>query len=298
MIFHYLCNMDIIGTETNDPCMKQLCEMFHGLNVKGWRKSADLPRLDDAVPAGVPSWIEEEAVRSIVNLRIEMGAKMLVPVRGDSMTGAGIDNGDDLEVVITPMAQSGDVVVANVDGQVTVKTFIIDEYGEGWLAPHNPEYQPIRLRDYDNVHIVGQVTGIRKRPSRAHLAESLDAVRKAQEGIEQHPTKESIARALREVESDIKYKRMWFCIYRVLADHGKIDDTDFHGFISLIEEIMGNNAPILDAKDLSRINTDCFAKDLTRWRADDTPVGITHAHEYIRLARRFERELLGRRKER
>ncbi|NBB93095.1 MAG: transcriptional repressor LexA [Gammaproteobacteria bacterium] len=65
-------------------------------------------------------------------------------VRGDSMIGAGIDDGDLLLVHRTPEARSGQIVVARIDEEVTVKRF--RRKGRGiFLEPENPDFEVIHV---------------------------------------------------------------------------------------------------------------------------------------------------------
>lgn len=65
-------------------------------------------------------------------------------VRGDSMTGAGIDDGDLLLVHRTPEARTGQIVVARIDEEVTVKR--LRRQGRGiYLDSENPAYARIHV---------------------------------------------------------------------------------------------------------------------------------------------------------
>ena len=77
-------------------------------------------------------------------------------VRGDSMIGAGILNGDKVIVRPQPDADNGEIVVALIDDEATVKRF---HRGSGgiWLLPENPAYEPI---DGTNAHILGKVKAV------------------------------------------------------------------------------------------------------------------------------------------
>jgi len=66
----------------------------------------------------------------------------LLRVEGDSMHDAGILDGDLLAVHRTPEAQNGQIVVARLDDEVTVKRFKRDGYQVS-LLPENREFQPI-----------------------------------------------------------------------------------------------------------------------------------------------------------
>ena len=73
-------------------------------------------------------------------------ADFFLRVTGDSMIAVGIFDGDLLAVHSTPIARQGDIVVARIDDEVTVKRLqktkvrnIIE------LLPENPDYEPIRV---------------------------------------------------------------------------------------------------------------------------------------------------------
>jgi repressor LexA len=71
-------------------------------------------------------------------------ADYLLRVRGDSMRDAGILDGDLLAVHATPTAHRGQVVVARLDDEITVKRF--EQRGNiVLLKPENPAYEPIRV---------------------------------------------------------------------------------------------------------------------------------------------------------
>ena len=77
-------------------------------------------------------------------------------VRGDSMVGAGILSGD--KVVVRPQqtADDGQIVVAMIGDEATVKR-LRRRKGEIWLLPENENYEPI---DGTNAQIVGLVKAV------------------------------------------------------------------------------------------------------------------------------------------
>ena len=274
-----------------DPEAALLSKMLEGIDTSQWRNAPSLPRLGDAVPAGTPEWIDDDAVRDAARLMLGMGARILVPVKGVSMVGAGICDGDDLEVVITPSAESNDIVVANVDGRLTVKTFFVDEYGDAWLAPHNPDFHAIRIADHDRVQVVGRVVEVHKRNVHGIGADALRSVMQARSGIRRAPTTNNIAHALSEVMDDLRDNRLWYAVYRVLVDRGVVDEGAYSDFRSLLQDIMGEQAPTLDLKDLRRMSVLSFSKPVDQWDVNEAPVGVQRARVYLHLARRFERAL-------
>ncbi len=82
-------------------------------------------------------------------------------VRGESMTGAGILSGDLLIVRRQPMAQDGDIVVALVDDEATVKRLRIDHH-RAELHPENPNFDIIDLKRKQG-RIFGKVIEVRRR---------------------------------------------------------------------------------------------------------------------------------------
>ena len=112
---------------------------------------------DETVPVGIIGNIpcgnlslEEEAIEEIVNLPVSIfgkGELFLLHARGDSMTGAGIDDGDLVLIRKQEEAQNGDIVVAYVEGEGnTLKRYRI--YGKTiFLHPENPKYTDIPLTD-------------------------------------------------------------------------------------------------------------------------------------------------------
>ena len=77
-------------------------------------------------------------------------------VRGDSMRDAGILSGD--KVVVRPQqtAYEGQIVVARIEDEATVKRLSLKN-GQVWLLPENPDYAPI---DGTNAEIIGIVKAV------------------------------------------------------------------------------------------------------------------------------------------
>lgn len=118
-----------------------------------------LPLAGEAVPAGFPSPAEEYLERPLdlneyVAPRPE--ATFFVRVSGDSMTGAGIFHDDILVVDRSQRPAPGNVVIAFVDGEFTVKRLVRSEEGLA-LAPENPDFSLIPLTDETDFEIWGVV---------------------------------------------------------------------------------------------------------------------------------------------
>ena len=86
----------------------------------------------------------------------------LLRVKGDSMVDDGIFDGDLIAVRRTPDAENNQIVVARIDGEVTVKRF---KRGKGrvLLMPRNPNYAPIEVPDQADFAIEGLYCGLVRR---------------------------------------------------------------------------------------------------------------------------------------
>ena len=80
----------------------------------------------------------------------------ILRVKGDSMNGAGILEDDFVVVRPTEVADDGEIVVALIDDEATVKSFY-REKDRVRLEPANKAYKPIRTND---VHLLGRVVGV------------------------------------------------------------------------------------------------------------------------------------------
>jgi repressor LexA len=87
------------------------------------------------------------------------GELFLLQVRGDSMVDAAIMDGDWVAVRKQPSAEDGEIVVAMIDDEATVKT-LRRSRGRVLLIPQNPVYQPI---SGDNATILGKVVAVLRR---------------------------------------------------------------------------------------------------------------------------------------
>jgi len=104
----------------------------------------DIPMLG-LVKAGFPSSVEEELVDSISLEDLLIGKKELtymLEVDGDSMIDAHIEKGDKILVEKTNQAKDGEIVIAEVDGEFTLKYFK-QKNGKAWLEPANKNFSNI-----------------------------------------------------------------------------------------------------------------------------------------------------------
>ena len=117
------------------------------------------------VPAGFPSPAEDYVECSLdlnEHLIEHREATFFVRVKGQSMTGAGISDGDLLVVDRSLEAGDGDIVVAVVDGELTIKRLSRRGNHVRLLAEH-PGFAPIEFKDGQELTVWGVVTSIIRR---------------------------------------------------------------------------------------------------------------------------------------
>jgi repressor LexA len=122
---------------------------------------AEVPLIGQ-IAAGMPL-DAEEAVEDTFPLPRELvgnGQLFMLRVRGDSMTGAAIIDGDLVVIRKQETAENGEIVAAQLDGpagcEATVKT-LQRTGGHAWLMPANPAYQPIPA---DDARILGKMVAL------------------------------------------------------------------------------------------------------------------------------------------
>lgn len=121
--------------------------------------SCPRPLAAERVPAGFPSPADDYVERTLdLNeyLVEHPAATYFVRVSGDSMTGAGIHDGDVLVVDRSVEPRMGHVVVAAVDGEFTVKRLARRE--NTWLLEaEHPDYPPIIISECTDFEVWGVV---------------------------------------------------------------------------------------------------------------------------------------------
>jgi repressor LexA len=126
--------------------------------IPGASRGIRLPDLDNDTPQGLPvigqvaagsPILAQECINEYVSIPADMfhpKADYLLTVKGTSMINVGIFEGDLLAVHKTSQARNGDIIVARVDDDVTVKR--LEQTGERHklrLLPETDEYAPIEV---------------------------------------------------------------------------------------------------------------------------------------------------------
>lgn len=114
------------------------------------------------ISAGLPAFADEQ-IEEYFPLPLDYfhasNPLFILRVNGESMIEAGIHNGDMLIVESAKTAYNGEIVVALIDDEATVKTFY-REYGRIRLQPENSTMEPIYV---DHCEIIGKPIGLMRR---------------------------------------------------------------------------------------------------------------------------------------
>jgi repressor LexA len=159
----HLANLEKVGLLRRDPSKPRAIELLDRAvgsaveSVRGIVRSDGLPLLG-SVAAGQPILAEANIEDYVPVPEIAGGSKgqYLLRIRGDSMKDVGILEGDFVVVHSQNTARDGDVVVALLGEEATVKRFFREE-DHIRLQPENASMEPIRSKE---VKILGRVVGL------------------------------------------------------------------------------------------------------------------------------------------
>jgi repressor LexA len=152
----HLANLEKVGLLRRDPTKPRAIELLVD-RAKRAVRGPGLPVVGH-VAAGEPV-LAEENIEEYVQLPSVIGGEQgdyILRVRGDSMRDAGILEGDYVVVTAADDADNGEIVVALLEDEATVKRFY-REKDRVRLQPANKAYKPIRTRD---ARVLGRVVGV------------------------------------------------------------------------------------------------------------------------------------------
>ena len=123
-------------------------------------RSDGQPFFEEGVAAGFPSPASGELHESLSLNELcvtHPATTYYVRARGESMIGAGIEDGDILVVDRSLIPANGDIIIAAIDGEFTVKRLVIDGAKVMLVAAH-PAYKPRLLTPEERSELFGVVT--------------------------------------------------------------------------------------------------------------------------------------------
>ena len=152
----YLNRLESLGYIRRDPTKNRTIEL---LDEGSWRSKKIVPLpLVGQVRAGAPI-LAEECIEDVYPFAADFVGNddcFMLTVKGDSMKNAGILEGDIIIVRQQETAENGEIVVALLDDEATVKRYYHEENAIR-LQPENEEYNPIYTK---NCQILGKVIGL------------------------------------------------------------------------------------------------------------------------------------------
>jgi repressor LexA len=163
----------ITGLNAVKKHLDALAKKGHLVRGRGARaiELADLPQTVSVpilgqVAAGNPILAEENILGTFALDRsvVRGGQAFLLKVKGDSMIQAGILDGDHVLVKVQAQCENGEIVVALVEDEATVKRFF-HHSDKIILQPENPAHQPMTFNRKDNLRILGKVMGVVRFPN-------------------------------------------------------------------------------------------------------------------------------------
>ena len=148
---YHLNRLEELGYIERDPQLKRTIRLS-----KNGVRPTHVP-LIGTVTAGMPI-LAVEAVEDYIPVPIQQRGRSLfaLRVKGDSMVNAAILDGDIAVVEQTPVAENGEIVVALIGDEATVKRFY-KENGHFRHQPENDNYEPIIV---DELSVLGKVISI------------------------------------------------------------------------------------------------------------------------------------------
>lgn len=269
----------------NKKEMQELKELLEqsGLNVQ--LCDTPVPYFSGGVPAGFPEAPDEyDGEYVLVPKDFLKMCDYIVKVRGYSMKDADIADGDDVLVKYSDHYDDGDIVVALLDGDSTLKAYCRDENDEAWLVPDNDDFPPIRVADYATAYILGRVTGVRKGAPRTKFSTLRRRLQESKEQRQVVVTDQMVYEAVTRVLSDIKNGRMWFAVYRVLVDVRYLKAGDYEGLKTKMDLLFSDNDFAINPRDISRMDILSFSKSVSLWNSENAPVVGKRYRDYLRLA--------------
>ncbi len=279
--------------------IEELRSLFSDMLSKDMRPmlcDTEVPLYDASVPCGNPTLCPDDFVETVLLPKelLSIHPEFVVTVKGDSMKDAGIESGDAVKVMGDTKPYDGDIVLASIDGEYTLKTYFEDEEGRIWLVPQNEEYVPILLDGSKPVMIYGKVKEIVKTAHRVPTKLCAKAVKRALKAKEVKPkiSDAKVSYAFREIAPMITTARLWYAVYRMMADYSVVEVEDFDTFIDKLKTEVPHHKHIPLKVELQRLAVQSFAKPVKQWKPDNAPVKGQRYKSYVYIANKTEELLI------
>lgn len=277
---------------------KEINEMLQLLHQAGMRAElcdSPIAFYDSEVMCGNPTMTGDVVMETklIPKELLGMQPEFLITVQGDSMKDVDIQSGDTVKILMTQNIHDGDIVLARIDDEFTLKSYCEDENGESWLIPQNEAYSAFSLSDKLNVSILGVVKEIIKGAPRISYRDCMKLIKKAKakQVVHKEISQLQISRAIRKIAPLVEIARHWYAVYRVMADLNIVGEDDFDTFIDMIKTEVSGHQSLPTRTELQRMAVQSFAKPVILWNSSNAPVQGKRYQDYLKIAKTME-ELL------
>lgn len=266
-------------------------EAFELLEEQGWNPmpcDTPVPFYDVPVPCGYPMEVGE-AMGDYGMLPGELLMAMdgfLTRAKGDSMTGAGIFDGDIVLVDKNAKVYDSDIVVAIVDGECVIKSYCTDDDGQTWLAPQNEDYDAIPLEEGQSLYICGVVTDVMRKSPRVSHRKCMEIVNKTKRKLHmpKKVTRQQVEAMIGGLAKQIKAGRQWYAVFRPLVDVTFLTAKDYDEFVGMVQKVVPEHEHLPKRLELQRMAVGSFTKPVKNWREDNAPVRGTRFYNYKAIA--------------
>lgn len=270
---------------------QELSEILGELQEQGWEPlkcETAVPYYDVPVNCGDPTAVGTvpEEPMMFPSALLAMQPEFVVTVMGDSMKDANIAKGDKVKVTVEQSFHDGDIVLASIDGDYTLKTYCEDDEGTIWLVPQNDSYEAFPLSEKQNVRLIGVVKELIKMAPRISYKSCMKLVNRVKAELHRQKvtSPEQVNETIRRIEPKVKTVRQWYAVYRAMVDKGVIVENDYASFCIRVADAVPRCARLPYKSELQRMAVDSFKKPVAMWRDGNAPVGGTRFYEYLQIA--------------
>lgn len=270
--------------------LKEILDILTASGMKPMLCDTPIGLVDNPVNCGDPKDMGDYTIGDILVPRALVGIhpEFMVPVVGDSMTGAGYEEGDLLRVRMGVRALDCDNVLACIGNDCTVKTLIHDDQGMTWLVPQNDNYDAILLdTQNEEVRILGVVVGVEKRQPRATLAKSLKKVNETKRKIKAARRLDDwqVDVAIKKIAPQVVHARQWYAVYRQMVDFEVADKDSYEAFCMRVAALLPDHGHLPTARELQRMAVQSFSKPVALWNEKNAPVKDKRFQDYMYIAK-------------
>ena len=272
---------------------QELKDIFELLEAQGWKPmlcDTPVPFYDGRVPCGKPNGVGEVECELAMMSReyLPMNRVFMVTVTGESMRDANIFAGDVVLVESGASVSDGDIVLVNIDGECTLKTYCEDENGNPWLVPQNPEYDAFPLEENQSIYVAGKVRQIIRQAPRIKYKSCMKFIKAAKAKMAEEIKPVQVTRAIREVAPMVEIGRQWYAVCRVLEDAGVVAEGDYDGFCQMVRAEVPEHPHLPVRDEIMRMATQSFKKPVGMWNELYAPVQGKRYKDYVKIAKKMQ----------